>query len=64
MNTFEAGLHLKPNAQPKFMKARPVPFALKPAVDIELDRLEREGIIEKVRQNSWWDPLLYWLIMI
>ena len=44
MNTFEAGLHLKPNAQPKFMKARPVPFALKPAVDIELDRLEMEGI--------------------
>ena len=37
MNTFEASLHLKPNAQPKFMKARPVPFALKPAVDLELD---------------------------
>ena len=38
MNTFEASLHLKPNVQQKFMKARPVPFALKPAVDLELDQ--------------------------
>ena len=32
MNTFEASLQLKPNAQPKFMKVRPAPFAIKPAV--------------------------------
>jgi len=37
MNTFTANLHLKPNFQPKFVKARPVPFAIKSAVDHELD---------------------------
>ena len=47
MNTFKVSLQLKPNAQPKFMKARHVPFAIKPAVNLELDRLEREGIIKK-----------------
>ena len=34
MNTFKASIQLKPNARPKFMKARPVAFAIKPAVDL------------------------------
>ena len=58
MNTFEANLYLKPNCQPKFVKARPVPFAIKPAVDRELDRLEQEGIIEKVTHSEWASPVV------
>ena len=58
MNTFEAKLHLKPNSQPKFVKARTVPFALKPAVERELDRLEQEGIIEKVTHSEWASPVV------
>ena len=58
MNTFEANLYLKPNCQPKFVKARPVPFAIKPAVDCELDRLEQEGIIEKVTHSEWASPVV------
>ena len=41
MNTFD--LHLKTNALPKFLKARPVPFVFKPAVDIELRRSIGKG---------------------
>ena len=58
MNTFKASLQLKPNTRPKFMKARPVPFAIKPAVDLELDRLEQEGIIEKVLHSGWASPVV------
>ena len=58
MNTFEATLQLKPNAVPKFCKARPVPFALKAAVERELDRLESEGILEKVSYSEWAAPVV------
>ena len=58
MNTFQASLHLKPECRPKFHKARPVPFALKQAIDRELDRLEGEGIVEKVSHSQWAAPVV------
>ena len=58
MKTFEAILQLKPGAKPKFCKARPVPFALKAAIDRELDRLESEGILEKVSYSEWAAPIV------
>jgi len=39
---------LKENAVPKFCKAQTVPFALKDAIEWELNHLEQDGIIEKV----------------
>ena len=58
MKTFEATLQLKPGAKPKFCKARPVPFALKAAIERELDRLESEGILEKVSYSEWAAPVV------
>ena len=58
MNTFEARLQVKEGARPKFCKARPVPFALKEAIDRELDRLEAEGILEPVRYSEWAAPVV------
>ena len=58
MSTFEASLHLKPGSRPKFVKTRPVPFALKQAVEQELDRLEALGIIEKVTHSQCAAPLV------
>ena len=58
MNTFEACLQLKPGFRPKFHKARPVPFALKQSIEQELDRLEGEGIIEKVTHSQWAAPVV------
>jgi len=55
---FEARVHVHPEATPKFHKARPVPYALKPAVEAELDRLEKEGIVTKVSHSEWAAPVV------
>lgn len=39
---------LDDNAVPKFNKARPVPYTLRPKVENELQKLESEGILSKV----------------
>ena len=44
---------LKPDTQPRFHRPRPVPFAIKGAIEEELDRFEAEGIIEKVNHSDW-----------
>ena len=49
---------MKPTATPKFCKARPVPFALQSAVERELDRLEGEGILERVTYSQWAAPIV------
>ena len=58
INTFEATLHLKESAVPKFCKARTVPFALKEAIKQELNRLEQDSIIEKVTYSPWAAPIV------
>jgi hypothetical protein len=40
-------ISMRDDARPVFCKARPVPFAMKQQVNDELDRLEREGVIEQ-----------------
>ena len=54
----KASLTLKENAQPKFCKARPIPYALKERVEKELERLESEGIIQKVDHSDWATPIV------
>ena len=44
-----AKIHIISTAQPKFCKARTVPYALKERVELELEKLERMGIIEPVQ---------------
>ena len=41
----KATLHLRKDVKPVFCKARSVPFALRPAVERELERMQSEGII-------------------
>ena len=49
-----AKLEMKPDARPKFCKARPVPYARQEAVEAEYNRLESEGIVERVEFISEW----------
>ena len=54
----KAKLILKPDAVPKFCTPRPVPYALKTAVEMEIQRLEKEGAWEKVTYSEWATPLV------
>ncbi|XP_059413408.1 uncharacterized protein K02A2.6-like [Carassius carassius] len=57
-NGFEATLNLKPGHQPKFFQARVVPYAIRPKVEAELDRLVKQGIISPVRFSEWATPIV------
>ena len=54
----KAKLHVDPNVQPHFCKARTVPYALRELVDKELDRLVEEGILEPVTYAEWAAPIV------
>ena len=45
---FKAHLHVKPDAQYRLYKPRPVPNALRSKIETELERLEGFGIVSKV----------------
>ena len=56
--TTTANLCLREGVQPKFCKPRKLPFAIKPVVGDELDRLESQGAIEKVSHSDWATPIV------
>ena len=49
---------MDPEAQPKYVKARSVPYSLKKHVELELERLGREGIISLVAFSEWAAPIV------
>ncbi|XP_037521015.1 uncharacterized protein LOC119397663 [Rhipicephalus sanguineus] len=51
-------LELREDATPKFLKARSVPFALQTSVENELDRLQKQEIIEPTQHSEWATPLV------
>ena len=54
----KARLLVDPRFRPKFYIPHPVPFALKHKVENELNRLEEEGIIQKVQSAEWAAPIV------
>ncbi|KAK6179270.1 hypothetical protein SNE40_011672 [Patella caerulea] len=54
----KANIRLKETATPIFYKPRPIPYALKEAVERELDRLESSGVISKVDYSPWATPIV------
>ncbi|XP_075559299.1 uncharacterized protein LOC142590759 [Dermacentor variabilis] len=54
-------IELKDDAQPVFLKSRPVPLALKDDVGKEVDRLAQQGIWEPVAYSNWATPLVVYL---
>ncbi len=58
INDFKATIRVRPDATPIFQKARPVPYPLREAVEKELDRLEKAGIISKIDRSDWAVPIV------
>ena len=58
LKTTKAKLDLKENSQPKFCKARQVPYALRPKVEAELTKLQKDGILTKVNWSEWAAPVV------
>ena len=51
-------LRVSPDAQPKFFKARAVPYILKEKIENELDRLLSQGVIEPIQFAKWAAPIV------
>ena len=58
MKDTTAKLYVKPNCNPKFCKPRSVPHALKDGIEKGLTRLEKLGVLEKVRYSEWAAPIV------
>ena len=58
LKDFKISKTRKPDASPKFCKARPVPYAMRSRVEEELDRLERQGVWQKVTFSKWASPIV------
>ena len=55
---FKGHVNVKKDATPVFRKARPVSYALRDTVEVELDRLEKEDIIKKRQNSTWLSPVV------
>ena len=54
---FKAKIYVSDH-KPIFCKARPVPYAIRPQVEVELDRLTRMKIIEPIPFSDWAAPIV------
>ena len=53
-----AKLALEEGSKPKFFQGWPVPYAMKPKVEVKLKRLEEAGILRKVKFGKWWTHIV------
>lgn len=58
IKNFKAKLTMKDDAKPKFLKARPLPYAIRSRVDTELDLMEKTVVITKIEHSDWASPLV------
>ena len=55
---FKATIHVDPTTQLRFCKPRAVSYALKEKIEKELDRLLKQGVIEKINFSEWAAPIV------
>ena len=58
MRNFKAKIFVDPSVLPCFCKARSVPYAMKPLVEAELDKLVEQGILTPVQHANWAAPIV------
>ena len=54
----KAVIRLKQGVKPIYKKSRSVTYALQPALETELEKLQVERILEPVEQSEWATPLV------
>jgi hypothetical protein len=52
----KAKLHVMTGAIPRFCKPRSVPYALRDAVEAQLNKMEADGVITPVNFSEWAAP--------
>lgn len=58
LRDFKVCIPVGEGAQPKFYKARPVPYAMRARVEEELDKLEQQGVWRRVQYSRWAAPIV------
>ena len=58
MKNEKAKIYLKPNSIPKFLRACPVPYALKNKIELEIERMVKNNILEPVDVSELATPIL------
>lgn len=58
IKNFEVPIVLKDNIVPIFHRAYPMPYALKEAVDAEIDSMVKDQILKPVRHSEWASPIV------
>ncbi|XP_039520330.1 uncharacterized protein K02A2.6-like [Pimephales promelas] len=58
MKDIQVKLTVETGCQPKFLKARPLPYALKPKVEASLAELIKEGVLEPASVSKWATPIV------
>ena len=53
LKQLQASLKMHADVTPKFLKPRSVPYALKPVIEKDLERLENAGIIRQITNSDW-----------
>lgn len=51
-------IHLKKGATPTFLKARPVPYAIRDRLEMEINRLVSEGVLRPTSYSEWATPVV------
>ncbi|KAJ7990616.1 hypothetical protein DPEC_G00302240 [Dallia pectoralis] len=62
MKNITVKLNIKPDSKPKLMKARPVPYAIRPKVEADLDALVNNKVLEPVTVSPFEDRMF--LVMV
>ena len=53
-----AKIHVDPTATSTFHMARPVPYALREKIKLDMERLEKAGTIEPIQYSEWATPIV------
>ena len=58
LKEYKAHIFIDPSVPPKFCKASSLPYAMKPLVEAQLDKLVQEGILSPIEHSEWAAPIV------